>query len=352
MVEGEARTAVVVNGNAKNVNEDVIASIKRVLGERDLFVSQRLEQAPTIAQKIVERGYGTVLTGGGDGTFTVMVTEVVKAAEKAGLGAPRFGVLKLGTGNALAWVVGPSTLGSKNRPIEQQELLRGTGSKKIQLVEVEGYLTPFAGLGADAQVLADYHATRDALHGTLLQPFGRGLCGYGVAAVTRSLPGAFRRPMPLVRIYNDGETAWRVTQAGVCYDQPIEKGQLIYEGKARIAALSTIPFYGFGMRLFPFADARSDRMNLRVSTLGSGQFVRHMSGIWNGTYENTAHLFDYLVDRVRIEADHATDFQIGGDSRGVRTTLSASVSKYPFELVDYRRTHRRPGSRAESMVGA
>src|SRR6187551_1716426 len=102
----DPRIAVVVNGNAKSVTEEVISTLHQILLGGDLFVSRSLDDARHIAHTIVSRGYGTVLTGGGDGTFTVMVTEVVRAARARGAPTPRFGLLKLGTGNALAWVVG------------------------------------------------------------------------------------------------------------------------------------------------------------------------------------------------------------------------------------------------------
>jgi diacylglycerol kinase family enzyme len=40
----------------------------RILQGGDLFVSRSLEEADEIARVLVSRGYGTVLTGGGDGT--------------------------------------------------------------------------------------------------------------------------------------------------------------------------------------------------------------------------------------------------------------------------------------------
>ena len=102
------RIAVVVNGNAKNVTRDVIEMLDQIMLGGDLFVSRKIEEGPQIARAIAERGYGTVLTGGGDGTFTVMVTQVLRACRERGAPVPRFGLLRLGTGNSLAWVVGAS----------------------------------------------------------------------------------------------------------------------------------------------------------------------------------------------------------------------------------------------------
>src|SRR5262245_2334336 len=100
------RVAVVVNGNAKSVTDEVIETLDQILDSGDLFVSRRVEESEQIARTLVDRGYGTILTGGGDGTFTVVVTAVVKEARRRNARLPRFGLLRLGTGNSLAWVLG------------------------------------------------------------------------------------------------------------------------------------------------------------------------------------------------------------------------------------------------------
>src|SRR5262245_32741862 len=60
------RIAVVVNGNAKSVTAEVIETLDQILDSGDLFVSRRVEESEAIARTLVERGYGTILTGGGD----------------------------------------------------------------------------------------------------------------------------------------------------------------------------------------------------------------------------------------------------------------------------------------------
>src|SRR6187200_34871 len=102
------RIAVVVNGNAKSVTAEVIETLDQILDSGDLFVSRRVEESEAIARTLVDRGYETILTGGGDGTFTVVVTAVVNEARRRGATLPRFGLLRLGTGNSLAWVLGAS----------------------------------------------------------------------------------------------------------------------------------------------------------------------------------------------------------------------------------------------------
>ncbi len=333
-----SRIAVVVNGNAKSVTDEVISNIDRILVGGDLFVSRHISEAPKIARSIMAGEYSTVLTGGGDGTFTVTVTEVLKAAYQAHKPPPRFGLLKLGTGNALAWVVGPSHLGHRGGSADVQKLLHETGSKELHLVNVEGFLTPFAGLGADAQILADYNATRAALSKTPFSALGRGLTGYGLATLTRSLPSILFKALAQITVINEGDDAFFVSPLGVDLEHPIKKGEVLFEGTARMAALATIPYYGFGMRLFPFAEELPGYMNLRLAKIGTPQFMGHFRKIWKGTYHDPNYVSDFLVKKVRIACEPALEFQIGGDAHGTRNELVASVTQEPIELVDYYET--------------
>jgi diacylglycerol kinase family enzyme len=331
----DPRIAVVVNGNAKSVTEEVISTLHQILMGGDLFVSRSLDDARHIARTIVTRGYGTVLTGGGDGTFTVMVTEVVREGRKQNRAHPRFGLLKLGTGNALAWVVGARDPKSGELAADIERLTQDAGSRSMRLIEVEGFIAPFCGFGADADVLADYAKVKSSLQKTPLKRVAPGLLSYGVAAVTRSIPSYLLKRMPHCRIVNQGGEAFRIGSKGALLGQPIARGSVIYEGPMRLCALSTIPYYGYGFRMFPYADERPDRMHLRVATLSPLEFVRHFNDIWRGEYDNPGTLFDYLVESMSIELDPPTDFQIGGDPRGKRAKLEIDLSPTPIRLVDF-----------------
>lgn len=332
-VEAE-RIAVVVNGNAKGVDDEVIASVDQILRGGDLFVSKSLDEAREIARLLVARGYGTVLTGGGDGTFTVMVSEVVRAARRANRPLPRFGLLKLGTGNALAWVVGAGQIGG-NWAADIRRLHEDAGSRPIRLIEVDGFTAPFCGFGADAEVLLDYQWWKERVAHTPLERLGTGALGYACAAIGRSLPGFVVRRSPHCRVVNTGGDAYRVGARGSILGPPIPRGEVLYEGPTRIVALSTIPYYGFGFRAFPYADERDDRMQLRISTIGVADFVRNFAAIWRGEFEPADEVIDYLVESVTIAMDPATAFQVGGDLRGTRESVDVVLSPQPIQLVDF-----------------
>ena len=205
------RVAVVVNGNAKQVNDELVESLDQIVQSGDLFVSRSLGEGREIARTIVERGYPTVLTGGGDGTFVQMVSWVISSAEVAGKPFPRFGLLKLGTGNALAWVLGAQNERGRGVVADLARLRHEGGSRQLRLLEVEDMLTPFAGLGADAIALADYRAMRDVLSSVpLIKHFASGPVVYTASLLTKTVPLHRVKPVIHVRIVNEGEPAIRL----------------------------------------------------------------------------------------------------------------------------------------------
>lgn len=333
------RIAVVVNGNAKSVTAEVIATLDQILDSGDLFVSRRVEDSEAIAHTLVDRGYGTILTGGGDGTFTVVVTAVVNEARRRGAPLPRFGLLRLGTGNSLAWALGASRSGSrggagKALAADLQRLRSDAGSRRLRLVEAEGVLSPFCGFGIDAIMLRDYGRVKAALARGPLKRIAPGPIAYAIAATTRTIPSYVFRKTPHCRVINEGSDAYRVGEKGAIVSAPIRKGSVLYEGPAKIAAVGTIPYYGFGFRMFPYADDRPDRMQLRLSNVTPFQFVRHFRPIWRGEWDDLEAVIDYFVDDVTIEMDPPTSFQIGGDVRGDRSRVRVRMTE-PLRIVDF-----------------
>ena len=81
----------------------------------DIFYTESLEQARFIIRRIVDSGYHTLVTGGGDGTVVNTIDEALNRDARGYGHCPRFAVLKLGTGNAIADFLGA---GSVQRDLE------------------------------------------------------------------------------------------------------------------------------------------------------------------------------------------------------------------------------------------
>ncbi len=328
------RVAVVVNGNAKRVTEDLVEVLDEIVQSGDLFVSRSLDEGRDIARVIVERGYPTVLTGGGDGTFVQMVTWIVREARRAGRPEPRFGLLRLGTGNALAWVLGAQNPRGRGVVTDLARLRTEAGSRELRLIEVEGLLTPFAGLGADATALMHFNEVKGAFQRVpVLRKLATGGLAYVVSIVGRSVPEYLVRPHRHVRIVNEGEPAVRLGVDGQPVGSEIRKGEILYEGPSNMVCVSTIPYWGFGARIFPFANDREDRFSLRIVDIGSAEVVLNIRAIWKGTYRSDK-VHDFLVEDVSIHYDEPMALQVGGDAVGERTVTHAKLAR-PVRVVDY-----------------
>jgi diacylglycerol kinase family enzyme len=328
------RVAVVLNGNARQVTDELIGSFDQLVGSGDLFLSKSLDEAQGIALEIVESAYPVVLTGGGDGTFVQMVTAITKAARSRNQEPPCFGLLKLGTGNSLAWALGAGT--SREGVIADLARLRhDSPHRNFRLIEVQDLLTPFAGAGFDALGLKHFHQVRSLAR--RLPWIGKRAMGgisYAISIPMLTIPQLALRPRTQVRIVNRG-AAERLDQNGQPSGPPIEEGEVIFEGMCIAALVSTIPYWGFGVRVFPFADNRpADRFCLRVVATSPLHVAAHMLSVWKGTYRDE-NLIDVYAEDVEFEFDEPNEIEIGGDPAGMTSSMRARLHPDPIKLIDY-----------------
>src|SRR5881296_1145450 len=165
------RVAVLLNANARSVSDALKRELENFVPPEDLYYSRCFDDARSIARQVLDKGYRTVLTGGGDGTFVGYVNclfeEAMQPRHGISRGAlrlapvpahsvrmPRVGALKLGTGNAVADFGGAT--GRRVGVVE--DILRArsgevSSSLELHLLSHEGKRAPFAGLGIDAALL-------------------------------------------------------------------------------------------------------------------------------------------------------------------------------------------------------
>lgn len=332
--EATSGVAVLLNGNAKQVNDRVRASLASVMPEDQLFFTKCPVEASRIAEEVVERGYHTVFTGGGDGTFVAWVNRILEAAERRLARAPRFGVLALGTGNAVAEMVGADP----RRHAEQLEsYLRGeAGTRQLPLLEVGGRRTPFAGVGLDAAILNDYNWVKTRLADTPLRGLGLGVPGYGLAVALRSAPRYLMERRPgYCEVVNAGRAAWRLDARGNRIGRPIEHGELLYAGPCALAAASTVPYYGLGLKAFPFAERSPGMFQLRLaSVVPVAGALLQLPRLFSGDFQHEA-LHDFSAERVALTFERPMPMQIGGDAEGWRDEVAFGLAPGSVEMVDF-----------------
>jgi diacylglycerol kinase family enzyme len=341
----EPRVAVLLNSGARKFSDQVLRILSHVVQEGDLYVSHSFEEARAIAEAVVAARYTTVFTGGGDGTFVGFFNEIQNAMERkaaaspfAAVRAPRFGILKLGTGNALANLVGASPLRGEGIV---DDVLRARANEvpgvlKLSLMIAEGKRAPFAGLGLDAGILNHYVETRRAFAKGPLERLMSGEVGYFAAITGKSVPSYFMRRRPEIEVRTRG-FAYRLDATGSPIGAPIEPGALLYHGPAVMAAAATVPCLGYHFRLFPFAQKRRGFMHLRIANVSVPSILANLPLLWKGQWFDPG-LHDFLVEDVDVKMDQKVPFEIGGDAEGYRDRVRFHMWGGATELLDFRST--------------
>jgi diacylglycerol kinase family enzyme len=332
-------TAVLLNANAKQVSTRVRDALSGLVPAESLFFSRDRDDAHRIADAVVSRGFGTVFTGGGDGTFVSWVNHILDRAETHSAPTPRFGILALGTGNAVAEMVGAGRPMDDLRRHLSGEVLPG---RRLDLVSVEGRRTPFASVGLDAAALNDYNWLRTRL-GSRAGRLTSGLRGYGLAIALRTAPRELLQREPAYcEIVNTGSVAWRLDASGERAGRPVANGELLYAGPCMLAAGGTVPYYGFKLRAFPFAGRRAGRLQVRVFThVPVPALVLGARRLFRGDFQHPG-LLDFEADRVEMNFDRPVPFQVGGDAEGHREQVTLGIAPRSVELLDYTAGARIP----------
>jgi diacylglycerol kinase family enzyme len=327
--------AVLLTGNAKAVNDRVRDSLASVLPVENLFFTKCPEEAGRIAEQVVDRGFHTVFTGGGDGTFVAWVNRILEIAERRPARPPRFGVLALGTGNAVAENLGADP---RRHTRDLVRYLRGEigGVRKLPLLACCGRRTPFAGVGVDAAILNDYNWVKSRLAETPLAGLGVGVAGYGLAVALRSAPRYLRERRPgYCEVVNAGRSAWRLDRRGNRIGRAVEHGELLYAGPCALASASTVPTYGLGLRIFPFAESAPGMFQLRVaSRVPVAEVLLQLPRLFSGEFEHEG-LHDFSAERVSLRFERPMPLQIGGDAEGWCDALDFAMAPGAVEVVDF-----------------
>lgn len=341
-LEADCRVAVLLNASARRVTPKVIRALSHVVAQGDLFLSRSELDARRIAQQVIDRGYHTVFLGGGDGTFTCFINELANQvslrSQHHPTPMPRIGVLKLGTGNSLATVVNASEVRGDGLVDDVLRARAGEvpGYKTIDLLLVDGKRAPFAGLGVDGQVLNDYLWVKKNLAQGPLARLMTGAGGYLASVALRTVPYylTHAREVECEVVNGRGGVAYRMGPEGKPVGDPIAPGALIYRGPLVATSAGTVPYYGFELRMFPFAGKRRGMMHLRLSRLSPQEILANLGDLWRGAYTGEG-LQDFMVRDATVRCARPMPFQIAGDAEGERDELQLQVCAESIELVDF-----------------
>lgn len=336
------QAGVLLNTNARGVSTDLVPIAESIFGKDYVFVTTSEEEGRQAAAKMVQQNISMVIPVGGDGTLASLVNFLCDSIQEkypsvncivdAMKELPLVGYIPLGTGNGVGSVVGSETmsdpawkiLGQKRRKLQHvRNMLHNFHRIGQQLNSDPDYLTTqqspdvvelpmmqvsypgskkaqkdtlcfFAGAGFDSLMLQDFQSIKKwAIRTKILTKTLSSVAGYCVALVVKTLPKCVTRNEHNIKVTvttRDPDTLWVDHRRGDVVQRVGKDGKksdtVLYEGTTGILAAGTSPFYGGGLRLFPFARLTRDKMHLRLGRIHPIRGFFNIPKIFEGSFRD------------------------------------------------------------------
>ncbi|HXW60169.1 MAG TPA: diacylglycerol kinase family protein [Myxococcota bacterium] len=336
----QGRVAFLLNANAKSVTRKQKRRLSLLIPKEDLYISHSLDEAQEKIAEIMSQGYAYLFSGGGDGTAVSTINLLSQYARIMPEHLiPRMGVLKLGTGNALARLLGAHEPQRDVRAIMSGKTLKPL---MVSMVETnEGILTPFAGIGYDGELINDFEKVKQVFFESPLRKFFSSLVGFIIAGLFKTLPRQAGKNPPTIMV-TSSQPYYRIAfNEGKDEEIYIDEGTTLYKAIAPLICVGTIPSLGYGINMFPFALKRPGYMHLRISAVPLPTAIANLyPKIWHGTFRHP-ELYDFLVKDVTIESDASLPYQLAGDAMGYKKKLYFKVSTHPIAMASLGRPPKK-----------
>jgi len=331
VVDPPDRYAVILNALAKEWSGELHHEIQRIVASEDLYLTDDFRQAEHTVDTLLNRDYEVIFTGGGDGTIMFLVNALerrIQDGELARSDVPPVGVLRMGSGNAVATYLGAEKVTEKLEALQSGAPL---AIHSLNMIRGRRNLFPFAGIGWDAEVLNDYEEFKETVHDTALEPYATGLKGYVAAIIFRTLPRVLRSEPVEVEIKNLGERAMRIDHDGRVLEE-YGAGDVLYSGPIQTCAAASVSYWGYRIRMFPFATAKWGFSMMRCFNGSPTSLVRHLPSFWRGRIRGGG-CTDFLFQHVEIETNgRAMAYQTTGEAAGFEQHVDWRVADHPVRL--------------------
>lgn len=344
----KGRAAFLLNANAKSVTPQKREHLSKLIPQEDLYFSRSLEEAEKMITEILSKGYPYIFSGGGDGTAIGTINLLSKIAQSMPEHCvPKIGILRLGTGNALARM-----LGARSPEEDIKSILHGKNLRPlmVNMVEtVDGMLAPFAGIGYDGELMNDFLAVKKVFASSPFKNFFSNIVGFTIAGIFKTLPRQLGRTLPIVQIKSSMPAYQIVHKNGKDEEIFLEKGTELYNGRSPLICVGTIPLLGYGIKMFPFANKRPGYMHLRISAVPLSLCLANIyPAIWHGSFRHPK-LYDFLVKDVSIESSQDLPYQFAGDAMGYKKQLRFKISDKPVGMASLYKVPKKLGIPGEPL---
>lgn len=339
--------AILVNANAKRGGRRIAVQTSRLLPRATVKLTRSIDEVVVWLRDVLPSKPDVILAAGGDGTAIALVNALARVVAE-GDPLPPIGVLKLGTGNAWANVLGaPKLAGSLAMLRDLHDREDALPLRRFGLVDVAypatregepsepGMLAHFAGTGWDAEILSDY---KEQLAQSKGPPrfFAKSVWGYVTAMLTRTAPKSLVLGRPHVLIENLGDEVFTVDSHGALKRvEGAKHGTVLWDGLMSVAGAATCPEFGYHFRAYPFAERFLGKLNVRVfdrSTLGG---ITSIPRLWTGAHPLRG-MHDWFTTAARFTFSRPMALEVGGDAHPPRRTVEMRISPREARVLDWR----------------
>ena len=322
------KLALYINLGARRISLSTIDQLRELVPPEDIFTASSPEEDLSAAHKIAEKDYEAIFMAGGDGTFVRFLNTLARVYGDL-KALPPIGILRLGTGNAVARLV---SAGDALSDLRSYLINPSHDYLPLSLIETDGFYYPFGGLGWDAQWLEDYERLN-----TLFPEVIKGRVGYITAFVFGTVPKRFwsliKQEKVFVEITNGDKTAYFVGDNGV-KGKEIPPQAEIFSGEVNSIAFGTVPDYGYGIRILPFANRYPEFMHMRIVKLSMLRALAAAPSIYKGNFRHPDVVDVYCSDcTVRLSAP--LPLQIAGESMGRKTHVAFHIVPSIVNLIRF-----------------
>lgn len=298
-------------------------------------------------RKILEEGREVIVLGGGDGTIKYEANNFIPLFEGLGFSFNEqiFAILKLGTGNGIAYEVGAgkSHLGQLEMILETD--VNELPLVQIPLIEVRGtthqgkekkIYSMFTGAGWDGIVLKWYNLVK--------KYFLKGLEGYMGAVPPSALEILLgRKPEFEIGFPQGAEIAMGSEENTEFIDLYLrDERRFLQERKIHALVAGTTLYYGYNFVSFPYAERARAERKMHIRAVGGNRYliipeiIAHTLSIWKGEYRSH-NIFEIIAPEVEIKLKNKeVSAQAGGDHFGEFRQINWKVSDYVLNLINYK----------------
>ena len=255
-------------------------------------------------------------------------------------------------------------------PLLKCPMVEVTRPESINSTVPNSELCFFAGSGFDSLMLSDFNIIKRWSKRRVkpIRRFLGSVAGYSVALVTRTLPSCliWGKHKLICRITipkaSASANASRATSTGTYWMDPRrgdtaikvrpnncqsnkdlflddigEDRQLLFEGTTGIVAAGATPYYGGGLKLFPFSRVQPHGMHLRIGRINPFVGFLNIPWIFRGTYRHyNMKCLDFVGKDFEVELSKPYPFQHSGEAdRWPLKKFRLRVADEELEFVDF-----------------